>query len=137
MAYCSAAPIPLNKENGQPKGPPERNFQRTAQRPLKSQKDTSSAYDRRDKTGRGNARPNSKPPGMNDPYGIDIAPLNIFENQVVPVGVHNLSKSFKPNMATIRVLSFHVKNTSKKYLLIYCLQYEFMFPQNPKDKKPS
>ena len=33
--------------------------------------------------------------------------------------------------------SFHVKNTSKKYFLIYFLQYEFMFPQNPKDKKPS
>ena len=33
-------------------------------------------------------RPHVKPPGMN---GIDIAPLNIFENQVIPVGVHNLS----------------------------------------------
>ena len=46
---------------------------------------------------------------MNDPYGIDIAPLNIFENQVIPIGVHNLSKSFRPNMATIRVLSLGTK----------------------------
>ena len=46
---------------------------------------------------------------MNDPYGIDIAPLNIFENQVIPIGVHNLSKSFRPNMDTIRVLSLGTK----------------------------
>ena len=46
---------------------------------------------------------------MNDPYGIDIAPLNVFENQVIPVGIHNLSKSFRPNMATIRVLSLGTK----------------------------
>ena len=41
---------------------------------------------------------------MNDPYGIDIASLNIFETQIAPVGVHNRSKSFRPNMAIIRVL---------------------------------
>ena len=29
-----------------------------------------------------------------DCYGLDIAPMNIFENQVIPVGIHNLSKSF-------------------------------------------
>ena len=46
---------------------------------------------------------------MIDPYGIDIAPLNIFENQVIPVGVHNLSNSFRPNLATIRVLSLGTK----------------------------
>ena len=46
---------------------------------------------------------------MNDPYGIDIAPLNIFENQIIPIGVHNLSKSFRPNMATFRVLSLGTK----------------------------
>ena len=46
---------------------------------------------------------------MNNPYGIDIAPLNIFENQVIPIGVHNLSKSFRPNMATIPVLSLGTK----------------------------
>ena len=50
---------------------------------------------------------------MIDPYGIDIAPLNIFENQVIPVGVHNLSKSYRPNMATIRVLSLGTKFTPK------------------------
>ena len=46
---------------------------------------------------------------MNDPFDIDIAPMNIFENQVIPVGVHNLSKSFRPNMATIRELSLGTK----------------------------
>ena len=46
---------------------------------------------------------------MNDPYDLDIAPLNVFENQVIPVGIHNLSKSFRPNMATIRVLSLGTK----------------------------
>ena len=65
--------------------------------------------DQREKSGRGDGRPQSKSPGMNDPYGIDIAPLNIFENQVIPIGVHNLSKSFRPNMATIRVLSLGTK----------------------------
>ena len=25
-----------------------------------------------------------------DCYGVDIAPMNIFENQVIPVGIHNL-----------------------------------------------
>ena len=44
------------------------------------------SYERRDKPGRGDGRPNSKPSGMNDPYGIDIALLNIFEHQVIPVG---------------------------------------------------
>ena len=67
------------------------------------------AQDSREKSGRGDGRPNSKPPGMNDPYGIDIAPLNIFEKQIVPVGVHNLSKTFRPNMAPIRVLSLGTK----------------------------
>ena len=67
------------------------------------------ARDRREKPGRGDGMPNSKPSGMNDPYGIDIAPLNIFENQIIPVGVHNLSKTFRPNMATIRVLSLGTK----------------------------
>ena len=40
---------------------------------------------------------------------MDIAPMNIFENQVIPVGIHNLSKSFSPNLATIRVLSLGTK----------------------------
>ena len=35
--------------------------------------------------------------------GIDEAPLSIVENQVIPV--NDLSKSFQPNLATIRVLS--------------------------------
>ena len=36
-----------------------------------------SAQERREKPGRGVGRPNAKPSGMNDPYGIDIASLNI------------------------------------------------------------
>ena len=56
-----------------------------------------SSQERREKSGRGDGRPHSKSPGMNDPYGIDIAPLNIFENQVIPI------------MATIRVLSLGTK----------------------------
>ena len=39
----------------------------------------------------------------------DIAPLNIFENQDIPVGVHNLLNLFRPYMATIRVLSLGTK----------------------------
>ena len=31
--------------------------------------------------------------GENDPYDMSIAPLNLFENQVIPIGLHNLSKS--------------------------------------------
>ena len=40
---------------------------------------------------------------------MDNAPMNIFENQVVPVGIHNISKSLKPNLDTIRVLSLGTK----------------------------
>ena len=35
--------------------------------------------------------------------------MNIFENQVIPVRIHNISKSFKPNLDTIRVLSLGTK----------------------------
>ena len=35
--------------------------------------------------------------------------MNIFENQVIPTGIHNLSKIFRPNLATIRVLSLGMK----------------------------
>ena len=45
----------------------------------------------REKSGRGGSGPNVKTPGECDPFGIDIAPLNIFENLIIPVGVHNLS----------------------------------------------
>ena len=91
----------MHKEQGQQKGPPDRNFKRMEQRPPNSPNNAFPAYEWRNKAGRGEGRPNSKPSGMNDPYGI--------ENQVIPVGVHNLSKSFRPNMATIRVLSLGTK----------------------------
>ena len=44
--------------------------------------------------------------GENDPYDMSTAPIFIYENQMLPIGIHNLSKSFRPNLATIRVLSF-------------------------------
>ena len=50
-----------------------------------------------------------RPPGDLDPYSPDIAPMNIFENQIIPIGIHNLSKSFRPNLATVRVLSLGMK----------------------------
>ena len=87
----------------------ERGSFRPEQRPPKYFKETFQGSARRDKPGRGDARPNAKPSGMNDPFDIDIAPMNIFDNQVVLVGVHNLSKSFRPNMATIRVFSLGTK----------------------------
>ena len=43
---------------------------------------------------------------MFDPYSPDIAPMNMFENQLISTGIHYLSKIFRPNLATIRVLSF-------------------------------
>ena len=53
--------------------------------------------------------PTYKSGGEVDPYSPDIAPMNIFENQVIPTGMHNLSKMFRPNLATIRVLSLGMK----------------------------
>ena len=88
---------------------PSRGAEQSGYRPPANPNAVQSAQEQRQKSGRGDRRPQSKSPGMNDPYGIDIAPLNIFENQVIPVGVHNLSKSFRPNMATIRVLSLGTK----------------------------
>ena len=58
--------------------------------------------------GRGR-RPFVRHTGEQDPYDMSIAPMNIYENQVLPIGIHNLSKSFRPNLATIRVLSLGTK----------------------------
>ena len=38
------------------------------------------------------------------PYSLVIASISIFENQVVPIGIHNFSKSLRQNLATIRTL---------------------------------
>ena len=38
----------------------------------------------------GGWRPNAKILDDCDPYGINIAPLNMFEEQVLAVGVHNM-----------------------------------------------
>ena len=48
---------------------------------------------------RGNCKPVFEP--LYDCYGIDVAPMNIFENQVIPFGIPNISKSFTPNLDTI------------------------------------
>ena len=40
-----------------------------------------------------------------DYYGMDIAPRKIFENQCIPVGIHNFSKGVQSNLNTIRVFS--------------------------------
>ena len=105
MAYSqTAGPIPLHREHRQ-RGSSERSDAVQEKRPPQSnQKAFLPAFERRGTPGRGAGRPNSKSSGMIDPYGIDIAPLNVFENQVIPIGIHNLSKSFRPNMATIRVI---------------------------------
>jgi len=47
--------------------------------------------------------------GEIDAYSMHVAPISIFENQVIPMGLHNLSKSFKPNLATTRVFSLGTK----------------------------
>ena len=47
--------------------------------------------------------------GENDPYDMSIASIVIYENQVLPIGIHNLSKSFRPNLATTGVLSLGTK----------------------------
>ena len=52
---------------------------------------------------------NKSSSGKTDPYDIHITLLHIFENQVVPVGLHYLSKSFKPNLVTITILSVGTK----------------------------
>ena len=64
-------------------------------------------------------RPAFKSGGEVDPYSLDIAPMNIFENQVIPIGIHNLSKSFRPNLATIRVLSLGMKFIPKTQSLMW------------------
>ena len=40
---------------------------------------------------------------------MDVAPVNIFENQVIPMVLHNLSKSFRPNLTNTRVFSLGTK----------------------------
>ena len=51
----------------------------------------------------------TKQSGIFDAYCMNVAPLNIFENQVLPMGLHDISKSFRPNLATTRVFSLGTK----------------------------
>ena len=50
----------------------------------------------------------SRQTGESDPYDMSIAPLNIYENQVIPAGLHNLSKKFKAKF--VDNSSFIVRN---------------------------
>ena len=54
-------------------------------------------------------RPFIRNTGENDPCDMSIALMNIHENQVRRIGIHNLSKSLRPNLANIRVLSLGTK----------------------------
>ena len=74
MAYSNVAPIPLYKEQGSQKSYPDRSGSGQERHPPKSPKEFTPVFERRDMPGRGAGRPNSKPSGMTDPYGIDIAP---------------------------------------------------------------
>ena len=53
-----------------------------------------------------------------DPYDMYIAPMNIYEYLVLPISIHNLSNSFRPNFATIQVYhqvqNLYLKGYSKK-----------------------
>ena len=60
-------------------------------------------------------------PGKKDVYGIDVAPLSVFENQVSPVNVTNLSKSFLPNLVTIRVFSLISMISEGNLILVHFL----------------
>ena len=60
----------------------------------------------RGRRGRGNF---ARSQGENDAYSMDVAPFNIFKNQIIPVGLHNLSKSFRPNLTTTRVFALGTK----------------------------
>ena len=45
---------------------------------------------------------------------ISSAPMFIYENQVLPIGIHNLSKSFRPNLAMIRVYRLALYSSLKE-----------------------
>ena len=40
---------------------------------------------------------------------MEVATLHIFENQIIPTGLHDVSKSFRPNLATTRAFSLGTK----------------------------
>ena len=63
----------------------------------------------RGRTGGRFRRSYTKPSGIFDAYCMNVARLNIFENQVIPTGLHDVSKSFRPNLATKRVFSMGLK----------------------------
>ena len=82
---------------------PQNIQQQTAQKNMQVNSESNVARGRGRSRGRGR-RSFYRNTGENDPYDMSIAPLIFFENQVIPIGPHNLSKSFRPNISTIRVL---------------------------------
>ena len=52
--------------------------------------------------------------GENDLYDMSISPMNIYEIQVLPIGIHNLSNSFRPNLTTFRRMNNKVYITETK-----------------------
>ena len=66
------SPYPYKKQSHKQFG--GRGASQATSRPMANRNPVSSSQDRREKPGRGEGRLNSKSPGMNAPYGIDIAP---------------------------------------------------------------
>ena len=59
------------------------------QAPTRGRFNVGSSRGRFQARGRG-GRPFVRQTGENDPYDMSIAPLFIYENQVLPIGIHNL-----------------------------------------------
>jgi hypothetical protein len=71
----------------------------------------------------------SRPPppsgySATDPYSIHRAPMHIFENQVIPRKIHNLSKTFVPNLTGNRVLSLGTKFAPTKVAPVWADIFE-------------
>ena len=82
----------------------------TDKRPSANNNNAPGSANERERLGRGGPRPYVRNSGVCYPFGFNIT-LNTIKKQVIPVGFHNFSKSFRPNMATIRVLSLGTKCT--------------------------
>ena len=52
---------------------------------------------------------------------MDVATLYVFENQAVPMGLHNLMKTFKPNIATLILTALTILKLIILLYLIRCV----------------
>ena len=57
--------------------------------------------------------------GNSDPDCMDSAPLNNFENQVIHTGLRDISKRFRPNLATTRVFTHFVPPRIPKLIIFF------------------